>query len=140
MKILVAIDGSSQSSDAVRSLAHFAPPQELTLVHAMVLPDLDHPMITPELRDQVLKEIEGKVQRDGENLLEQASSELPSGFPAVQRVHQIGSPAQVILETAQSAKSDLIILGARGLGAVKEIVFGSVSHRVMMHAPCSILS
>ena len=139
MKILLAVDGSSQSRDAVRSLAHFAPSDELTLVHAMVLPDLDHPMITPELRDQVVKELEEKLRQDGEALLDHTQSDIPSDFPAVRRVHQIGSPAHVIVETAQSAKSDLIILGARGMGPVKEVVLGSVSHRVVLHAPCSIL-
>ena len=139
MNILLAVDGSSQSRDAVRSLAHFAPPAELTLVHALVSPDLDHPMITPELRDQVVKEIEEKLRQDGEALLEQTQAEVPSDFPSVRPVHQIGSPAHVILETAHSSKADLIIVGASGMGPVKEVVLGSVSHRVVLHAPCSIL-
>ena len=139
MKIVLALDGSSHSTDAVKCLAHFAPPDQLTLVHALTLPDLDHPMITPELRDTVIKEIEGKLRQDGETLLYQARSAIPEDFPSVQEIHQIGSPAQVILETAQSAHSDLIILGARGLGPVKELVLGSASHRIVLHAPCSVL-
>ena len=139
MKIVLAIDGSSHSTDAVHGLAHFAPPDELTLVHALTLPDLDHPMIPPELRDQVIQEIEGSLRLKGEKILKRARSEVPADFQSVQQVHQIGSPAQVILETAQSGQSDLIILGARGLGPVKELVLGSVSHRVVLHAPCSVL-
>lgn len=139
MKIVLAVDGSSHSVDAIHSLAHFAPPEELTLVHALTLPDLDHPMITPELRDKVLKEIEGTLRQEGEDLLKRARSEVPADFQSIRQIHQIGSPAQVILETAQAAQSDLIIIGARGLGPVKELVLGSVSHRVVLHAPCSVL-
>ena len=139
MKIVLAVDGSPHSNDALRSLAYFAPPEELTLAHAIKLPDLDHPMVTPEIRDQVMEEIEGKLRSEGENILKKTRSEVPSDFPSVQQVHQIGIPAQVILETAQSADADLIIIGARGLGPLKELVLGSVSHRVVLHAPCSVL-
>ena len=139
MKIVLAVDGSPQSNDAVRSLAYFAPPEELTLAHAITLPDLDHPMVTPEIRDKVIEEIEGKLRSEGEEILNRAQSEVPADFPPAQKVHQIGIPAQVILETAQSAHSDLILIGARGLGPVKELVLGSVSHRVVLHAPCSVL-
>jgi nucleotide-binding universal stress UspA family protein len=139
MKIVLAVDGSPHSTDAVHCLAYFAPPEELTLAHALTLPDLDHPMVTPELRDKVIEEIEGRLRLEGEEILKRARLEVPPDFQSVQQVHQIGSPAQVILETAQSTHSDLIILGARGLGPVKELVLGSVSHRVVLHAPCSVL-
>ena len=139
MRLLVAIDGSNQSMDAVHALAHFTPPEELTLVHALPLPDLDHPMITPELRDKVVREIEDKLRQQGQALIDKSLKELPQDFGPAQQIHEIGSPAHVILETTQSARPDLIILGARGLGSIKELVLGSVSHRVIMHAPCSIL-
>lgn len=139
MNILLAVDGSAHSQDAIKALAHFAPPKELTLVHAMPLPDLDHPMITPELRDEVIGEIESRLRREGRILLERARSDLPSDFSSIQDIQEIGSPAHVILETAKTAHADLIMIGARGLGPIKELVLGSVSHRVVLHAPCSTL-
>ncbi len=137
MKLLVATDGSTQSMDAVHALAHFRPPEELTLVHALTLPELDHPMIKSEIRDQVRDEIEKKLREEGNALLFKAVQELPQDFGPAQQIHQIGSPAQVILETTQSAHPDVILLGARGLGKVKELMLGSVSHRTVLHAPCS---
>ena len=139
MKFLVAVDGSTQSSDAIQALAHFGPSPDLTLVHAIHLPDLDHPMITPEFRDELLSEVEEKHRKEGERLLRDAKANLPITPARVETVLQIGPPSQVILETAQSATSDLILMGARGLGTVKELVLGSVSHRVLLHAPCSVL-
>lgn len=137
MKLMVAIDGSTQSMDAVHALAHFRPPEELTLVHALTLPELDHPMIKSEVRDQVRDDIEKKLREEGNVLISKAVLELPTGFVPAQQIQQIGSPAQVILETTQSAHPDLILLGARGLGKVKELMLGSVSHRTVLHAPCS---
>ncbi len=139
MKILLAIDGSPQSSAAVDSLAHFQSLHEVVLVHALHLPDLDHPMIPPEMRDRVIREIQDTLRHKGEALLEQTQSGLPKGVGTVTRIHQIGSPATVILDTVKSAKPDLIIMGARGLGLIKELILGSVSHRVLLHAPCSTL-
>ncbi len=139
MRIVLAVDGSIYSTHAVQSLAHLAPPEELTLVHALHLPDFNYAMITPELRDEVQTDMEGKLRKEGEGVLAQAQQAVPNNFPKVQAVHQIGHPVDVILETAQSAKANLLILGARGLGAVKELVLGSTSHRVVMHAPCSTL-
>lgn len=139
MRILLAIDGSPQSTQAVQTLAHFGPSAEVTLVHAMALPNLDHPMIPPEKRDEVLKEIEGELRTEGEAFLDRSAAALPADLRTVHRIHEIGFPSHVILETAQSARPDLIVLGARGLGPIKELVLGSVSHRVVLHAPCSTL-
>ena len=58
MKVLLAIDGSTQSFSTVQALAHFGPLEEVTLLHTIPLPDLDHPMISPEMLDQGIKEME----------------------------------------------------------------------------------
>jgi nucleotide-binding universal stress UspA family protein len=139
MNITVAVDGSSCSGYAIQALAHLAPPEELVLVHAMNLPDFNYAMITPELRAEVQADMEAKLRKEGEGILAKAQEQLPSGYSQAQQIHQVGHPVNVILETAQSAKSHLIILGARGLGQVKELVLGSTSHRVLMHAPCSTM-
>ena len=139
MKIVIAIDGSSCSTFSVQALAHFTPPEDLTMVHAEHLPDLNYPMITSDLRAEIQEEINAQLQKEGEGILDEAQKRLPANFAHVQRVHQIGHPVEVIVETARSARSNLIMLGARGLGPVKELILGSVSHRVLMHAPCSTM-
>lgn len=139
MRVLLAIDGSPQSIQAVESLAHFGPLEEVTLVHATTLPDLDHPMISPETRDSVIKEVEEQLRKEGEAILDRAAAALPHLSCKVHRIHQVGPPSAVILESAQSAHADLIIMGARGLGPIKELVLGSVTHRVLLHAECSTL-
>ncbi len=136
MKITIAVDGSPSSKLAVQALAHLAPPEELDLVHAITLPDYNYAMITPEIRADIQADMANKLRKEGEGILTQAKEDLPSDFPQAQEIHQIGHPVDVILETARSSNSHLIVLGARGLGSIKEVVLGSTSHRVLMHAPC----
>lgn len=50
-----------------------------------------------------------------------------------------GSPAQTILDLARSRDVDLIVVGSRGLGAVKGALLGSVSSAVVHHADRPVL-
>jgi nucleotide-binding universal stress UspA family protein len=50
-----------------------------------------------------------------------------------------GSPAQLILDLARRREVDLIVVGSRGLGAVKGALFGSVSSEVVHNADRPVL-
>ena len=50
-----------------------------------------------------------------------------------------GDPANEIIETARVGGYDLIVVGHRGLSPIKAFLLGSVSDRVVAHAPCSVL-
>ncbi|GGG04013.1 universal stress protein [Paenibacillus aceti] len=50
-----------------------------------------------------------------------------------------GAPAEVILEYTKKHNNDLIVIGSRGLGGIREFVLGSVSHNVVQHARIPVL-
>lgn len=50
-----------------------------------------------------------------------------------------GDPVEEICAAASDADAALIVLGAHGWGALKRLVFGSVSTGVLHHAPCGVL-
>ena len=50
-----------------------------------------------------------------------------------------GYPAETICNVAEDEEADLIVMGNRGLGAFGRFLLGSVSDRVVHHAPCSVM-
>lgn len=50
-----------------------------------------------------------------------------------------GAAAEVLLDYAKENGSDIIIIGSRGLGGIREFVLGSVSHNVVQHAQIPVL-
>ena len=50
-----------------------------------------------------------------------------------------GSPAEAIIEVARTRDSDVIVMGARGLGRIATAVLGSTSQKVVAHATCPVL-
>ena len=48
-----------------------------------------------------------------------------------------GGAAGAILAEAKDAS--LVVVGARGLGGIKSLLLGSVSHQVAHHAPCPVV-
>ncbi len=50
-----------------------------------------------------------------------------------------GEPPEVIVDTAQGKKADLIALGTYGRKGLKRLLMGSVTSQVVLNAPCDVL-
>ena len=139
MKTLLAIDGSDNSYEAVHALKYFARAEQLTLLHALDVPRPAYPMMLPDVAEELYKTLEQSMREDVERLLDRVQSLLSMHAGPSTKHLRIGSPAEVIVSTAKEQKADLIVMGARGLGPVKERLLGSVSHRILTLASCATL-
>jgi nucleotide-binding universal stress UspA family protein len=139
MRIVVGVEWTDQSFSAVRETLQLYAPEELTLVHAVDLGILDYPQFAPAMADSVHRDMREAMIAAGRQLLDKTSDLVPASVGSVKRLCEIGAPAQVILETVQSAHADLVVLGARGRGRVAELILGSVSHRVLAKTSCPAL-
>ena len=139
MKIILAVDGSEQSYEAARGLSGLAHADEVTVLTVVSVPGLSYPTIGAGIATDLAMQVETAMREEGAQLLERVVSLLPPNPGPVKKVLQLGDPAEIIISTAEARQTNLIVLGARGLGTIKEQMFGSVSHRVMTHAPCSTL-
>ncbi|MEK6803439.1 MAG: universal stress protein [Nitrospirota bacterium] len=139
MRTVVAVDWSEQSFNAVKVVGRLFTHEELTLVHAVDLRPFENPLFAQPLGRRSAEELRQGMVAAGERLLEQTGALVPATIPSIQRIYKIGNPAPVVLESIRSSRADLVAVGSRGRGRLAELVLGSVSHRVVLHAPCAAL-
>ena len=131
--ILVATDGSAAANRAVDLAADMAVKYECSLTILNVVRDMQLP---PELVK--MAQVENLSLRDGgllkflaEKVLNKAAERAKKkGAKEVRTTVVQGDPATAIIKQAKRRKADLIIMGTRGLGKVKEAFLGSVSRKV----------
>lgn len=129
-RIVLAVDGSAASKRALQFLLRTMKPMSEARGRAPVIVTVTHAMPFlnyPELRDA------------GKAMVEECCDSLREAGYRVEEVPRIGNPADEILKVAESHEADLIVTGAKGLGAVGRFLLGSVSTRVVQHASCSAL-
>ena len=134
MKILLAVDGSDHSYEAVRALKYVSRAEELHVAHVLDVPTPAYPMMMPEVAQEIY-ELERNMREDGNRLLDRIVSLLPMDSGPVTRHLVVGSPAEQIVSLAEKQHVGLTLLGTRGLGPIKERLIGSVAHRVLTFAP-----
>lgn len=139
MKVMVAIDGSRSSDQAVSMVPWLGSVDEVVLVHAVDPAGVVYPIFAVEAALTWSADLEAHARLRGADLLERARKQLATRRRAVTTRLLSGPPADAIVEAAREEHADLLLLGARGLGLVKETLLGSVSHRVVTHAPCPVL-
>ena len=131
-RIALATDGSSASAKALAFvLAKFRPNRstgkgEQVSIHVSVIHVMP-PVKYPGLETANRTLIEQSVQKL-----------IKAGFTA-EPVCELGKPAEEIMEVASTHHADLIVMGAKGLGAIARFLLGSVSTRVVQYAHCSVL-
>ena len=139
MKILVAVDGSNQSGDLAQALKAFSPGHEIVLLHAIYVPQLAYPGTGMTVGHDFLKRAEEAMRAEGERIVEDFISQVPQEIGKIAKRIKTGTPAEVIVDVAVEERADLLLIGSRGLGMIREHALGSVSHRVILHSPCSTL-
>jgi nucleotide-binding universal stress UspA family protein len=139
MKLLLAVDGSDHSYEAVRALRYLSRADELHIVHVLDVPTPAYPSMIPEVAQEFYETAERTMREEGTRLLERIVSLLPMEVGPVTKHLVVGSPADQIIALAEQYKVDLVLLGTRGFGPIKERLLGSVAHRVLTFAPSAKL-
>jgi nucleotide-binding universal stress UspA family protein len=133
--VVVGADGSPDSVAAVALAAAEADRlgQELTVVHSWRSPAtyLSVDGVTRS-HDELIRERERVV-------LAESVAGLRDHYPdmVVHRELVNEQPAAALLDAVKAAR--LLVVGSRGLHGVARMLLGSVSHTVVLHAPCPVL-
>lgn len=131
MKILLAVDGSKNSLNAVQSLVDHAgwyrekPRVELVTVHLPV-PKL------PGMGAAVGKgQIQKYYQEEGEGRLAAARRKLEAAGIPFEASVLVGAVAETIVRHAKAKRCDLIFIGSRGMSALGKALIGSTATKVL---------
>jgi nucleotide-binding universal stress UspA family protein len=131
--ILCPVDLSERSVKALKEAVLLARLCGATVTALYVQPVVSPyvPLISgldEELRSHFQAELDGCV-----------SSVLGSGVP-IRTVLRAGDPATTILEEVRAAGADLVVMGTHARKGLLRLILGSVTERVVRHAPCPVLA
>ncbi|MFG0287391.1 MAG: universal stress protein [Rhodopirellula sp. JB044] len=134
MKILLATDGSSASTEAAKFVANLAKNSPVDALVLTVSFDPEHYPMHP-WSGHWTEHAQDRTQ----SILDRTKSRLDEACQSVALVHGSGSAAPCILDQAKKSKVDLIVLGAKGHTALHRVLLGSVSDSVASNAECSVV-
>jgi nucleotide-binding universal stress UspA family protein len=141
-KILVATDASAASNRAVSMAAYMAACHEAELLILHVIRDMQLPTMlkkAPELEEFANKR-EDILRQVAETILHEAEVRArKDGATRVQTAIGAGDPASSIIGFTKRRNIDIIVVGTRGLGKVKELLLGSVSRKITNKAEANCL-
>lgn len=141
MKVLLAIDGSEISKEAVARVPDLVRLDGseiilLTISPNPVMPDMTGFMAPPYIDYNLLSQ---QVKAEAESTLAEAADVLRGRGLEPKTVFLQGDPGEEILEVIRNHGIDLVVVGSHGRTGFKKFLLGSVSAKIVNEAPCPVL-
>ena len=136
-RILVPVNDSEASERTIEAIIANKErfPVTLTLLHVVDINKLAYRMI-PDFQVDMIQE---KAMAVGESTLNRIRDRFNmAGISTINRLES-GSPREVITRIANDEKFSLLVIGRRGMGEIRDVLFGSVSNHVLHHVTCPVL-
>ena len=132
-KILVPLDGSKNSLRGFDEAIYFARQCQATIIGL-------HVISAPTSMILNKRKLKTGSKKSAEMLMESAKTKAARhGVQLSYKIIMGGDPGFDIVRYSKDHKVDLIVIGARGLGAIKEAFLGSVSNYVLHKAKTPVL-
>ncbi len=132
-KLLLATDGSESAEAAIQEAI------DIAKVCSSRLHILSVVEVNPEyeaLAPNIVEKAENETKEHVDSVKKRAEKE---GITCDTIVHQGEEPYRFIVEEAKKIKADMIVMGSHGRTGLKRLMMGSVTSRVIGHAPCKVL-
>lgn len=128
LKVLVPIDGSATSKQAVKHIISIQPIHEAMEVHLL---NVQHPLNRDMSRFFNGGDISAYHHEQSELALKGAMDELRQANIPVWEHSDVGESAESIVEYAKNLQCDVIIMGSRRKNAFTRLLENSVTNRVV---------
>jgi nucleotide-binding universal stress UspA family protein len=138
MKILVPVDGSDYSMEAVKVAVQYAKATKADINLMTVTPFISG--LDLEISAGAMDKLNEGMKARGEEVLAKAQGILKAeGVASNTIIASSVSAADEIIGFAEKEKVDLIIIGSKGLGGkATRFLMGSVAMKVVSNAPCNV--
>jgi len=138
-RIVVGTDGSETAAEAVRQAVDLAKMSGATLSIVSAYEPLPRSKVEGEKVDAP-EDVQYEIgPREDVNLVLDAAAAAARREGVEVQTHPVeGAPADAILNVAEEAGADLIVVGNKGMTGARRFL-GSVPNNVSHHAPCSVI-
>jgi len=144
-RVVLGVDGSAHSRRAAAFLARFGPPRGGRVTVVRVVEPVGTPQM-PLVPGAVRARIAGQADAMNRNLVagarhqvEAVAATLARAGWRAQGVVRTGLPVPQLLAVVRAERADLLALGARGAGALRHFLLGSVSEAALTRSPVDVL-
>ena len=131
-KILVAVDGSDQSKEAIHEAVAIAKRNKTSL---FVLHVKDETRLRGTPYDLAINL--DVLETESKEII--AEVEVLINDEVEFEVHALGNPKKEIINFAKQFELDLIVVGSNGKGLLDRMLVGSTTSYVVNHAPCNVM-
>jgi nucleotide-binding universal stress UspA family protein len=131
---LVAVDGSVGSEAGIDAFARKLRARDAAIRVVHVVESVPRLWDVARGENAFFHRLDSRARR----ILARAAKSLESYGLRAECLWRRGSPAAQILDSARELRSDLIVVGSRGHLVIGGMVLGSITHRVLRHAPCTV--
>jgi nucleotide-binding universal stress UspA family protein len=141
-RILVPLDGSAAAETALPASIALAGKlgSELILLHVLESPTPTFPGKHPEKLIAWLEDARRMAREQAERYLASLRATALEGDVAARAmVRASETPAEEILSVAAEQGADLIVMCARGQGAMTRCTLGGIADKVLRHGDCPVL-
>jgi nucleotide-binding universal stress UspA family protein len=137
MKVLMALEDTSSAEKAVDRVMEYFPAvkTELRLLH--VVDSLEFAS-SPQVLSSYTSAVEVE-KKEGEAVVGPQVERLRAAGYRVDSEVVAGETGETILSAADRWKAELIVVGSRGGGNMRQFLLGSVAYAVVRKAACSVL-
>lgn len=138
LKLLIAVDGSEHANRAVEAVAQMA--RSSLALEAILLCVSPEPIFYGDYTLATIEKIEEEQKKQQDTVLAKASESAKAlGLHISELARAYGVIANEIVRIANEKRVDQIVIGTRGMGAVGNMVLGSVAQRVLHQASVPVL-
>lgn len=136
-KVLVAVDFSDTSCDALHLALRFAPQAAISALHVYEV--WYEPRLRGIMTEDQLAAVTEQHGRQARKNMEAFLRRCNAGERKIRRIIRRGYPGRVITRVAAATDADLIAMGTHGLGGLRHVLLGSVAEHVLREARSDVL-